>query len=60
MGREAPRSSSGVLGAPRACTNTPRTGVPMQASDRMGTVSEADLRVFYSTPTSAVEDISSV
>ena len=60
MGREAPRSRSGVQGAPPACTNTPGTGVLMQASDRTGTVSEVDLRVFYSTPTSAFEDISSV
>ena len=30
-GREAPRSSRGVLGAPRACPNTPRSGVSRQA-----------------------------
>ena len=32
-GRGAPRSSPGFLGAPQACTSTPTSGVPMQASD---------------------------
>ena len=42
-GRGAPKSSRGVLGAPRACANTHRSGVSGKASDSVQTYSEADL-----------------
>ena len=45
MGCGAPRSSRGVLGAPRACPNTPRSGVSRQASESAIAGEKAEIRL---------------